>query len=108
MFAFINLYYPECFCTHFYLAYSEVKEEDSFLEVDQKTKSVKSEDNAVKELKENKDHQKKNAKKETPGKTQKSGTSEDSHAVSVKGLSNLGNTCFFNAVIQVRLGFISF
>uniref|UniRef100_A0A8C9ZX92 Ubiquitin carboxyl-terminal hydrolase n=1 Tax=Sander lucioperca TaxID=283035 RepID=A0A8C9ZX92_SANLU len=63
---------------------------------------MKEEDNKSEDVenKENKDRQKKNAKKESVGKSPKSGTSEDNGGVSVKGLSNLGNTCFFNAVIQ--------
>ncbi|XP_078101870.1 ubiquitin carboxyl-terminal hydrolase 16 isoform X1 [Sander vitreus] len=77
-----------------------VKEEDSSLEVDQKTDTVKADKSEDMENKENKDRQKKNAKKESVGKSPKSGTSEDNGGVSVKGLSNMGNTCFFNAVIQ--------
>ncbi|XP_053176608.1 ubiquitin carboxyl-terminal hydrolase 16 [Scomber japonicus] len=77
-----------------------VKEEDSMLEVEQKTETVKAEASEDKENKENKVHQKKNAKKESAGKSQNSNTMEDTGGVSVKGLSNLGNTCFFNAVIQ--------
>ncbi|XP_068570598.1 ubiquitin carboxyl-terminal hydrolase 16 [Cebidichthys violaceus] len=76
---------------------NRVKEENSFLEVDQKTETVKAEGT---EDNEKKGHQKRNAKKESVGISKKSGTSEDCGGVSVKGLSNLGNTCFFNAVIQ--------
>ncbi|XP_059188047.1 ubiquitin carboxyl-terminal hydrolase 16 [Centropristis striata] len=75
----------------------KVKEEDSLLEADRKTDIVKTKES---EDEENKLNQKKNVKKESVGKSQKSGTSEDKGGVSVKGLSNLGNTCFFNAVIQ--------
>ncbi|KAM9359034.1 ubiquitin carboxyl-terminal hydrolase 16 [Symphorus nematophorus] len=77
-----------------------VKEDDSLLEVEQRTEPVKAEESEDKENKETKERQKKNVKKESVVKPQKSGTSEDSGCVSVKGLSNLGNTCFFNAVIQ--------
>ncbi|KAG7243050.1 hypothetical protein INR49_016425 [Caranx melampygus] len=77
-----------------------VKEEDSMLEPEQ-TETVKAEENEDKENRENnKNYQKKNAKKEGVGKSQKSSITEDRDGVSVKGLSNLGNTCFFNAVIQ--------
>ncbi|KAF3847461.1 hypothetical protein F7725_020489 [Dissostichus mawsoni] len=80
-----------------------VKEEACLLEVEQKTETVKAEEKEDKEHednKENKDHPKKNAKKESVVKSQKSGTSEDIGGISVRGLSNLGNTCFFNSVIQ--------
>lgn len=83
---------------HALIGYSGVKEEACLLEVEQKTDTVKAEDE---DNKENKDHPKKNAKKESVVKSQKSGTSEDIGGISVRGLSNLGNTCFFNSVIQV-------
>lgn len=76
---------------------SRVKEGDSLLDVDQKTGTVKAEES---EDNENKGHQKKTVKKESVAISKKSDCPEDGGGVSVKGLSNLGNTCFFNAVIQ--------
>uniref|UniRef100_A0A3Q3GTU1 Ubiquitin carboxyl-terminal hydrolase n=1 Tax=Labrus bergylta TaxID=56723 RepID=A0A3Q3GTU1_9LABR len=75
----------------------KMKEEDNLREDEKKIETVKVEES---ENKENKDRQKKSIKKESVAKLEKPDTSEESSVVSVKGLSNLGNTCFFNAVIQ--------
>ncbi|XP_069017313.1 ubiquitin carboxyl-terminal hydrolase 16 [Embiotoca jacksoni] len=77
-----------------------VKEETDLLEADQKTETVKAEESEDKENKENREHQKKNTKKESVAKLQKYNATAETCGISVKGLSNLGNTCFFNAVIQ--------
>ncbi|XP_028274944.1 ubiquitin carboxyl-terminal hydrolase 16 [Parambassis ranga] len=77
-----------------------VNEEDSMLEAEQNTETVKVEESEDKENKEKKENQKKHSKEESAGNSKKNRTPEETCGVSVKGLSNLGNTCFFNAVIQ--------
>ncbi|XP_051966349.1 ubiquitin carboxyl-terminal hydrolase 16 isoform X2 [Xyrauchen texanus] len=68
------------------------KKEESVLE--------NSAEQTLEEEKGNKENQKTNSKHDDSPKKFKPATTEGSGVVSVKGLSNLGNTCFFNAVVQ--------
>ncbi|XP_037533548.1 ubiquitin carboxyl-terminal hydrolase 16 [Nematolebias whitei] len=77
-----------------------VKEEVDLLEAKQTTETVNMEECENKDNEENRKNQKVNIKKGSVEKLQNHKTTEENSGVPVRGLSNLGNTCFFNAVIQ--------
>ena len=81
------LYYTFCYVFSFSFFFQKAAKDNGNIELENKKLEKESKNEQEREKKENK-------AKENPSMNSAS-------QITVKGLSNLGNTCFFNAVMQV-------